>query len=109
MLHKSSIFDIFFENLSFDFPEKKYETRTIMILDFSFLLPCQAKFWGFVLLSKILLTSQIAGFLKVQYFMEEFKHKVNYFKWIEIHRNNQLNLVRHSWVYPKYFKIINQL
>lgn len=43
-IFKSSIFDIFFENLSFDFPEKKYETRIIMILDFSFLLPCQGKF-----------------------------------------------------------------
>ena len=65
--------------LSFDFPEIKYERKIIVILDFSFHLPCQTKFLDFVLLSKILLTDQITGFLKFQYFMKELKHKFDFF------------------------------
>ena len=65
----------------------------IVILDFPFQLPCQTKFSGFVLLSKILLTNHNARFLKVQYFMKELKHKVNFLMYIDIHRNDQLGLV----------------
>ena len=54
--------------LSFDFPRNKYEKRIIVKLDFLlFQWPCQATFLGFVLSSKILLTDQVAGFLKAQY------------------------------------------
>ena len=74
-----------------------------------FQLPCQTKFLGFVLLSKILLINQNAAFLKVQDFMKEFKHKANFLMWIATHRNNQLRLVWRSWTCPKYFKMINQL
>ena len=81
----------------------------VVIPDVLFQLSCQAKVLGFVLLSKILLTNQNAGFLKVQYFTKELKHKVNFLMWIDIHRNNQLDLVWCSWTYPKYFKMINQL
>ena len=72
----------------------------IMILDFPFQLPCQARFLGFVLLSKILLTNQIAGFLKFHYIIKELKHKV-FFMWIGIHRNSRLGLVWYSWACPK--------
>ena len=67
---------IFLKSLLFDFPEKRCEKRIIVILDFSFQLPCQAKLLDFVLWSKILLTNQIAGFLKD--FMKELKHEVNF-------------------------------
>lgn len=65
-----------FEIFLWDFPEKKCEKRIIVILDFPFQLSCQAKLLDFVLWSKILLTNQIAGFLKD--FMKELKHEVNF-------------------------------
>ena len=80
----------------------------IVIPDFPFQLPCQAKFLGFVFLSKILLTNQNAGFVKLQYFMNELKNEVSFLMWIDIHRNNQLGLFWRSWTWPKYFKMINQ-
>ena len=60
-----------------------------MILEFQFQLPCQAKFLGLVLLSKILLSNQIAGFLKAQYFKKELKYEINFFVWVDIYRSNK--------------------
>ena len=90
------------ENVPFSLPFLLmiFGKSCIMILDFPFQLPCQARFLGFVLLSKILLTNQIAGFLKFHYIIKELKHKV-FFMWIGIHRNSRLGLVWYSWACPK--------
>ena len=89
------------------YPLTLFGKPCIVILDFPFQLPCQAKFLGFVLLSKILLTNQNTRFLKIQYFMKELKHKVNFLMWINIHE--KINWAWCSWISSKYFNMINQL
>ena len=80
----------------FSHPLTLFGKPCIGILDFPLQLPHQAKFLGFVLLSKVLLTNQNAGFLKTQYLKKELKHDVNFLMWIGIHRNNQLGLLWRS-------------
>lgn len=66
-------FSIFKKFFSFDFPEKKYEKRVIVILPFPFKFPNQAKLLAVGLLSKILSPDQIEAFLKAQYFKKALK------------------------------------